>query len=313
MTSKIVARGRLLAYGVVAVAGIEAEQASGGAWATLNYREINSASGMCWRSWAVMDVTNKVQGICDVANNGIEPPTTNAPHYLGDGDELSINPATPPAVGYNGIYWTAMNQARGRVMGNIETSVTQQRQALYRIFSDYTITGAAYYVDGPQTYLDAGAPPTSNCFGAWAVNIVNPAYAIPGFGVVFPTNGHLEADALVMGYGDVGTTPAGGNNHLADSMVSVRWENVTLGTSGYVTVHSGTWLVGEIPLVVGSGEPVTNELRFVAVGNSPRAGLPVSQEERRHVLGVPEPSMMIITLAGVLGIVKKAKTNAAAC
>ena len=244
-----------------------------------------------------MNVTNKAQGICDVSNDGIEPPTTNAPNYIGSGDQLSINPATPPAVGYNGLIWTTMNQARGRLMGEIETTSTQQRQGLYRAFSDYTITGAAYYMDGPQTYMDAGAPPTSNCFGAWAVNVVNPAYVIPGFGVVFVTNWHLELDAAVMSHGDVGTTPAGGNNQLADNMVSVRWENVTLGTSGYVSVNSGTWSANEIPLLTGSPEPETNVLRFIAVGISPRPGLPVSQVEERYVLAVPEPCGVLALLA----------------
>jgi len=271
--------------------------ASAGAAAQLNYREINSASGVCWRSWAVMNVTNKVQGICDVNNDGIEAPTTNAPNYIGSGDQLSINPATPPAVGYVNMSWGPTNQARGRVMGVIETTVTQQRQALYRVFSDYTITGAAYYMDGPQTYLDAISPPVSNCFGAWAVDVVNPAYVIPGFGVVFVTNWHVEPDAAVMSFGDVGTTPAGGNNQLADSMVSVRWENVTLGTSGYVAVNSGTWLANEIPLEVDSPEPKTNVVRFIAVGISPRPGLPVSQVEERYVLAIPEPSGVLALLA----------------
>lgn len=113
---------------------ISARSSYGGAWAVLRYLEINAASGICWRSWAVMDVTNKVQGICDVANNGFEPPTTNAPFYIGLGDEISINPGTPVAVGYNGTVWTAMNQARGRVLGNIETTEIQQRQGYTAIF-----------------------------------------------------------------------------------------------------------------------------------------------------------------------------------
>lgn len=284
-----------LTWWVSAVAVLFTHTVCGGSWAQLNYKELNSASGVCWRSWAVMDVTNKVQGVCDVANDGIEPPTTNAPTYLGAGDQLSVNPATPPAVGYNGLVWNTVNQARGRVMGNIETTSTQQRQGLYRIFSAYTITGAAYYTDGPATYLDAISPPISNCVGAWAVNIVNPAYVIPGFGVVFPTNQHVEGDALVMGYGDVGTSPGGGNNQLADSMVSVRWENATLGTSGYVAVHNGTWLASDIPLSVIDAQPTTNTLHFIAVGNSPRPGLPVSQEMIwREVIAIPEPGLVMV-------------------
>ncbi|MCX7847515.1 MAG: hypothetical protein N2595_05765 [bacterium] len=289
-----------LAVGVVIGMALHTQSAWGGSWARLTYVEvIGTGSGVCWRSLAVMSESNKVQGICELANDGIEPPTTNAPLHIGSGDELSVNPATPPAVGYNNQNWNGVNIRYGRVLGNIETTTTEPRQGLYRIFSAYTITGAAYYMDGPATSMDAISPPISNCYGVWVVNTVNPAYVIPGFGVVFPTNGHMEADGALTGYGEVGTTVAGGDNQLADSMVSVRWENVTLGTNGYAAVSVGTWLTEEIPLLVGeANNPATNMLRFQAVGISPRPGLPVSPVGWIQVLAIPEPGV-----AGLLAVV----------
>lgn len=167
-----------------------------------------------------------------------------------------------------------------------------------RVFSAPTITGAAYYAD---TTNIVGTFPTTEYyqFTDMVVNVVNPAYVIPGFGVVFPTNYHLESGSLVIAYGEVGTTPEGGNNVLADNMVSVRWENVTVGSNGYVAVQSGTWLVGQIPLEVGSPEPVTNIVHFISVGISPREGLPVSQVETRYVLGIPEPSLWLVAVVWV--------------
>ncbi|MCX7847516.1 MAG: hypothetical protein N2595_05770, partial [bacterium] len=261
---------RVAALSYTATLVVGSQIAYGGAWATLNYREINAASGVCWRSWAVMSQTNKVQGICDLGNDGIEPPTTNGPSHIASGDELSVNPATPPAVGYNGLIWSAMNQARGRVMGNIETSTTQQRQGLYRVFSDYTITGAAYYLDGPQTYMDAGAPPTSNCFGAWRVDVVNPAYVIP-FDMA-----PVAAPAYVV-TGSVYASEGGGNNQLESGWILVEWRygNETLWREGVNTL-SGDGSFGFVPALV-SNAAIYVRAR-VKDANTPRPWFPQSAQ-----------------------------------
>jgi hypothetical protein len=119
------------------------------------------------------------------------------------------------------------------------------------------------------------------------VNVVNPAYVIPGFGVVWPTNGQMIEAAQVDMLGEVGTSAAGGNNQLADSMVNVAWENLTLGSNGMAGVMVGTWHA-TVPLAYGA-QPVTNTLRARALGFSPRAGLPVSAPMTLTVVAVPEP------------------------
>lgn len=40
--------------------------------------------------------------------------------------------------------------------------------------------------------MDAGAPPTTITNGAWAVNVVNPAYVIASFGIEAPVDGVSE-------------------------------------------------------------------------------------------------------------------------
>jgi len=245
----------------------------------------------------VMPNANRLQPVLaiDEVNDGVS--TNAANNYLSGNDILYTQTLAATTLGSDPLLG-GYADGSGEWNTRIEGGDTDLGGNMYyvRLFSAPSVTGAAYYADTTNIY---GTFPTTEyyTFTDMLVNVVNPAYAIPGFGVVFVTNWHLELDAAVMSFGDVGTTTAGGNNQLADSMVSVRWENVTLGTSGYVSVNSGTWSANEIPLLTGSPEPETNVLRFIAVGISPRPGLPVSQVEERYVLAVPEPCGVLALLA----------------
>lgn len=243
-----------------------------------------------------------VQPIANV-NDVTYPPTTNGPYYIDAAngeqyyDGVSMNQTN--IMGYencSGLGYVGDGE------GSWSTFKLGDGYGYIRFFSDSTVTGAAYYGDSSRKMLKD--IPEDIADDVVVISNVNPAYVIPGFGVSYPTNWHLQSSAMGAAYGEVGTSPAGGANQLADYMVSVRWENVTLGTSGYVAVSYGTWVVNPLPLAIAFPDAVTNTLRFIAVGISARPGLPVSQEEIRYVITVPESVSITSLLTAALMVVR---------
>lgn len=237
----------------------------------------------------VMPGANRLQPVLtkDGINDGVW--TNAAQNYLYGNDVLYTGFLAATTLGDDPLLGEYADGS-GEWNTRIEGGDTETGGNIYyvRVFSAPTITGAAYYAD---TTNIVGTFPTIEYeeFTDMVVNVVNPAYEIAGFEVRWPGAWEEVGDSMVAAYGVVGTTEHGGNNHLADAVVSVRWENVRVGVSGYVGVSNGDWRAEGIPIEVGEWEIVTNELRFIAVGQSERPGLPVSRELRRQVLGVPEP------------------------
>lgn len=178
---------------------------------------------MCWRSEAVMQQSNAVIGVVDASGNGIEPPSTNsANNFCGPGDVPSSNPATPPAIGYDQLTWKPNFIVYGNIGGILGTPGTTPRQALFRSFSAYTVTQAAYYADGRAIMLANPIGPPINDTNTWTNSIVNPAYAMLGFDG-FPVAYHAGGSMCLSG--SVATIAGGNDNRLDNSLVMVYWRS----------------------------------------------------------------------------------------
>lgn len=260
----------------------------------------NRVGGLALVGWVVQPIANDD----DVGY----PPTTNGPHYIDvlNGEEYFANQSITNLMGYDNC---AGNGLIGDGEGSWATAKYGDGYGYIRFFSDWTITGAAYYADSSRNSLTSSGSP--NIYDdVIVISNVNPAYVIPGFGVVVPGKWELVDGVPYVGVsGQVGTTPVGGANQLADYMVSVRWENVTLGTGGYVAVGNGGWAVSAVPLATAYPDQVTNTLRFIAVGISARPGLPVSQEEIRYVITVPEPASVVGVMTVIIAILQAQRTR----
>ncbi len=237
---------------------------------TLRY--MRNAPAAAWRDGSAMAQSNAVQGIVDYDGDSFDPPYTNAvASWLGDDDRLSEHAGTAPAVGYNKNTFNTNYLNAGWVISDFLRSDTiDDKAACMRIYSALAVPSAAYYVDGTPITLKAASPEvitdTSRAFTcAW----VNCAYEIPEFDVLTP-----DGTTGVLVHGNVLSSSAGGNNVLADSVMRVRYRNVTAGAAysdlGSFTCNNGVWSG-----TVANSAP-SNLFEFYACAVSARPWLPRS-------------------------------------
>lgn len=171
-----------------------------------------------------------------------------------------------------------------------------QQFGTMRLFSANNPTAAAYYgTVTPYIDLDPIDPDDFLCDPVCVIaSNVNPAYAIP-LTVTYPPDYAVFAQSA---YPAEGWMPAGdGNNVLPHTILTVLWFNVSLGIngSGYVA-PDGTWTANVTISNQSEIAAFTNEIKFIAMAQSVRPGLPVSAFITRHIIGVPEPSWTLIML-----------------
>jgi hypothetical protein len=166
-----------------------------------------------------------------------------------------------------------------------------------RCFSWLEITNSAYYGDTIGDAVNRKFDTLEHA-GAWDHDIVitkvNPAYVIP-FSVTAPAALPLFAQSPYPAEG--GIAAGEGNNVLPHGILTVLWHNVSLGLSGYGFVAAdGTWSADVIISNQTDIASFTNEIQFVAMAQSARPGLPVSEIVTRYIIGVPEPSCIAVLL-----------------
>ena len=213
MSHRILSAGSMLCACFIAANAFAA-----GVSGTLRY---TNDTAMCWRGGAVMQQSNVVIAVVDVAGDGFEPPTTNAAHrYCGPGDEPSVNPTTPPALGYSQTDFKPGLVMRGGIDGLIEASEPLiNLVALFRCFSALCVTQAAYYADGGSCVLKVIAPAVNDP-GTWTNDTVNPAYAMLAFDT--PPVSYGAGPSFCVS-GSVSTVAGGSSNVLDNAIVMVYW------------------------------------------------------------------------------------------
>jgi len=190
-----------------------------------------------------------------------------------------------------------------------------------RIFSAPTIDSAAFYGDTETCILDELGEfndiwTETNFF----INIVNPAYKIPGFSVATAFTGlHNQATLAISGHVD--TVATSDNYRLSDNTVTVMWwcvavtnhlTHAAVTNSGVIPVFGGGIWTGQIDIV--RHQPfdyfgTTNTLTLRAIGASARPGLPASPDIIiTSVTVVPEPHAALLTLL-VLAAARRRNTR----
>jgi len=232
-----------------------------------------------WKSGLVMDQTNIVQGVINVSGSFEAPTTNSANNYLGTTDTLSISPSTPPNVGYFNSAFAALFLTRGDVGGMLETDGNTEKDGLIRVFSDMTITGAAYCVDGLSIPLKNPPDGMVDYTESKTCEKANPAY----LGVAFDTTPNVVSNNEVLG--SVNVSGAGGNNTLPTSFFVVRYSTNDGGDwheldtslnsdgdfSGTISGYTGTALVYAVVKdsdTLRSGFPATS-VEIVEVAEQP--------------------------------------------
>jgi hypothetical protein len=189
----------------------------------------------------------------------------------------------------------------GSVSASIGSSDVTRRGWL-RCFSGTEITNSAYYGDAVGDN-DNRTFNTLEHAGAWdadpAITNVNPAYIIP-CAVTVPDDDVEFAQTPYRAEGYVPVASAD-NNLLTPDLVSVQWDNISIGTGGIVAVAAtGDWLCDVIISNRTGVDPFTNVVTFRAVGVSVRPGLPTSMNITRYIIGVPEPGSIMLLLSVLL-------------
>lgn len=231
-----------------------------------------------------------VQSITITNGTAILPPGTNsASSYLTTNCALSSVRFAPHYIGDN---LQGENVGSGRVSGTIGLMSTNYTSGYFRFYSGSAITDSAYYADSSLVSIPTDGRGTNET-ATIIVSNVNPAYVIPDFIVEWPTNNHTQSKFWfsMSTTGTIGTGTA--NNELADNVVSVRWDNATISSNGWLTVSAGKW-DGVIALSGTSSVPVTNVITFYAQGKSARSSLPVSQSSVLNVVNPATPPTNIL-------------------
>ncbi len=193
---------------------------------TLRY--VNFDGAFRWRDGSVVQERMLVIGLVDIADDGFEPPSTNAANdYCGPGDCRSINPSTPTSIGYDNESFKARLMTNGMVVGLFEAPGRMPRKARFRCFSAKHVRDAAYYGDGGDVMLQAMPDRAKNDSGSWTLSLVNPAYTRlmfdgPPKRQDIPASGTNDAACAVI-TGKVNTCPGGANNMLDNKIVMVYW------------------------------------------------------------------------------------------
>ncbi len=196
--------------------------------------------------------------------------------------------------------------APGNVSGEIGSSDATRRGWL-RCFSSTTITGSAYYGDTPGNDANRLLNATDMTY-EWSADptndIVNPAYTIP-FSVTTPTDyqqGGGVANSLPVSGTCSGTAAIPGNNQLQDTIVSIKWENITFSpvTNGWIIISGSEWNGSVVFSNCLLACVVTNTLTFQAIGVSARPGFPISSVITRHYINIPEPAIFGMTALAAL-------------
>ena len=181
-----------------------------------------------WRDGSSVQDKLLVIGLVDVADDGFEPPSTNAANdYCSPGDGKSINPSTPTSIGYDNESFKPQLLSNGIVIGLFESPGRMPRKARFRCFSARHVKDAAYYGDGGEVTLQALPDRARNDSGSWTISLVNPAYKKLMFDKL-PTRQDIPAlstgdTACVVVSGSVNTFPNGANNMLDNKIVMVYW------------------------------------------------------------------------------------------
>lgn len=255
----------------------------------------NRFGELALKGWVMQGVwvTNKMVG---------SPPGTNEPWYVSDGDVdvRSGGRGTGDvwAVGYDNVAFETWcddvnehghTNADGR--GTYRVFSPRASRGYVRLYSGWTVTGAAYYAQ-TATRLLTEPDPTDYMveMGTWKVN---PAYVL-GF-AWGPTNGadDLVATGVVWGVGIGLNEYAGGSSGIVH--VRYRLEGEEAWQEGGKVGAGGEFTIS----VTESGM-----YEIQAYAESEVEGLPCSRIESVEL--VPEPAGVIVLLAG-LGVAKRAR------
>ena len=215
------------------------------------------------------------------SDTNVQPPTTNAANdYLDATETFLVDPVAPPqtayAVGDDALGYD-LNSA-GEFSGLIWEY--PENYGWHRAFSAASVTGAAYYGDSP-VWLIGVVPSSEDYTSALLANRVNPAYRIP-----FDVAPMQVLNSSVSG--SVYAVAGAGNNVLSSGFITIEYSLVS-ASSGFQTLSSSVAANGDFgPLAVpGVQSETTAYIRAVYTGDTPQAGLPLSDAVALAL--VPEP------------------------
>ena len=189
-----------------------------------------SSKTTCWRNDVVMNSSNKIQNVIAIDDNVFNPPTTNAINNYLDNEELSTHPSAAIAVGWqNANFQQALLNIGGLMTVISRDDMVAGVDGGVRFFSAYTIPEAAYYSMATSGLMKTTSPDTINDTGnSFKCDKVNPSYHIPTFSITTPD---LD-DSLTLSGTVLSQTDSNDNtNTLDDSVIRIRWRNLTTGAA----------------------------------------------------------------------------------
>jgi len=260
----------------------------------------------------------------------LSPPTTNEARYIDVSGDYCYGYRTEPDVKYSHLggikcYVGDDYAHQGYPAGEGCVSAFLQGDddwyGWLRIFSAPTIDSAAFYCDTETRLLELlGEFNDSWTETNFFINVVNPAYKIPGFSVATAfTSLHNHATLAISGHVD--TVATSDNYRLSDNTVTVMWwcvavtnhlTHATVTNSGAIPVFGGGIWTGQIDIV--RHQPfdefgTTNTITLRAVGASARPGFPASPDITiTSVTVVPEPHAALLTVL-VLAAARRRSTR----
>lgn len=245
----------------------------------------------------------RVQGLMNTDSISDQPaPTTNSAtgtlgtHVFGVHVPVNIQEYRykDTWIGDDDSSYFLSSLGEGEVTKDIGLSGNNSWYGWLRTFSHDAITQAAYYADSPAELLDNDDE--NGGYGDLIISNVNPAYIIP-FDVIWPASAYTSFTPFVSIACTGKVTTGFGNNILPDSLVSVKWENITLGTSGWFNVSAGNWN-GNIPLSNAAPDVIHNQIQLNVYGKSVQNSFPQGRLSSHEIVNFPEPTLFWISNFG---------------
>ena len=239
------------------------------------------SSAIVWRNGTAMAKTNCVIPVCDMDGDGFDVPGTNSTEkYIVDGDSYAGTTGIDiaPALGYMKTSYNASLMESGRVISQFsagDIGFTDAKDACIRIYSDYSVVNAAYYVHGSSMLITSPAASQDNDKGnEFFCDEVNPAYRIPNFSITTPElDDNLILSGIVLSQAD----STSNINTLDDSIIRICWRNLSsesLWQTDNPACVDGMWTFS-----IAEGDfnsEVSNQFEAYAYAVSDRNLLPMS-------------------------------------